>query len=178
MMASDAIHFLSFLWWHKSVILPADCGGSHRGAPGPTASASCKELVRKVASEPAPRPKVLDILEVVPRHLCCDKFSMCSHGFSLAFEKQLARVTSASLGGVECGDRSMLSSFLHLWTNSVAVIPEIRVLSFQLGVAWNENISSCVLGNIERHCVQLPSPGTSTRCALSRCSTTKGDGAC
>ena len=89
-------------------------GDSHRGAPGPTALASYKELVRNVASEPAPRPKVLDILGVGPRHLCCDKFSRCSHGFSLAFEKQVVRITSASPGGVKCGDLSMLSSFLYL----------------------------------------------------------------
>lgn len=153
-------------WRHKFLILSlvtsvydSSCwgGDSHRGAPGPTALASYKELVRNVASEPAPRPKVLDILGVGPRHLCCDKFSRCSHGFSLAFEKQVARITSASPGGVKCGDLSMLSSFLYLWTNSVAVMPTIWVLSFQLGVVWNENISSYVRGNIERHYVQLPS---------------------
>ena len=152
-------------WWHKFLVLSLVtsvcdssrwCGGSHWGAPGPIASAACKELVRNVASEPAPRPKALDILGVGPRLLCCNKFSRCSHGFSLAFEKQVARATSASPGGVECGDLGMLSSFLHLWTNSVAVMPKIRVLSFQLGVVWNENISSCVLGNMERHYVQLP----------------------
>ena len=63
-----------------------------------------KEIVRNAASQAAPRPTELDILEVGPSSICCNKFSRYSHGFSFGFEKHNARVTSASPGGVEYGD--------------------------------------------------------------------------